>query len=319
MLVDAADSPAVAAMTDSDRSPRYRGRFAPSPTGPLHFGSLVAAVASYLDARANDGEWLLRIEDVDRPRTVAGAADHIQRTLAAFGFEWVGEVWVQSRRLDHYHAALTRLQLDGLVYPCACSRAEIAAAAPPASVDGGLVYPGFCRNGPGEGRAARAWRLRVPDEEFAVKDRIQGMLRQNLGKQVGDFILFRADGQFAYQLAVVVDDAAQGIDAVVRGVDLLDSTVRQIWLQRCLALPTPSYAHLPVVVNASGEKLSKQTRAAPVDPKQGTALLVSALRFLGQAAPDDLLGLSLDEFWRWAIAHWSIARVPSVRGIFPGG
>lgn len=209
----------------------YRGRFAPSPTGPLHFGSLVAAVGSYLDARAHGGEWLLRIEDVDGPRTVPGAADAILRTLEGFGFEWDGEVLVQSRRLDLYHSALVRLQLDGLVYPCACSRSEIAAATHQLSVDGGLLYPGLCRNGLPEGRAARAWRLRVPDREFRFVDRVQGERRQNLEREVGDFVLLRADGQYAYQLAVVFDDAAQGVNSVVRGVDLLDSTARQMWLQ----------------------------------------------------------------------------------------
>ncbi len=301
-----------------DVAAAYRGRFAPSPTGPLHFGSLVAAVGSYLDARAQGGEWLVRIEDVDGPRTVAGAADGILRTLDGFGFEWDGEVLIQSRRLDAYHAALVRLQLDGYVYPCACSRSEIAAATSHLSVDGGLLYPGFCRAGLPEGRAARAWRLRVPDRELSFLDRVQGEHQQNLEREVGDFVLLRADGQYAYQLAVVVDDAAQGVNSVVRGVDLLDSTARQIWLQQCLGLPTPTYAHLPVVVNASGEKLSKQTQAAAVDPLAGSALLAAALSFLGHAVPAELHTAPVAEFWPWAIAAWSMARVPAVRGIFPG-
>ena len=296
----------------------YRGRFAPSPTGPLHFGSLVAAVGSYLDARAQGGEWLLRIEDVDGPRTVPGAADGILHTLEGFGFEWDGEVLVQSRRLDLYHSALVQLQLDGWVYPCACSRSEIAAATRQLSVDGGLLYPGSCREGLPEGRAARAWRLRVPDREFCFVDRVQGETRQNLERDVGDFVLLRADGQYAYQLAVVFDDAAQGVNSVVRGVDLLDSTARQMWLQACLGLPTPSYAHLPVAVNAAGEKLSKQTRAAAVIPEAGTALLASVLRFLGHSVPDEMTKASLRDFWAWAIAAWSIEHVPSVRAIFPG-
>jgi glutamyl-Q tRNA(Asp) synthetase len=297
---------------------RYRGRFAPSPTGPLHFGSLVAAVGSYLDARANNGEWLVRIEDVDEPRTVLGAADGILRTLEGFGFEWDGEVVVQSRRLDRYHAALVRLQLDGDVYPCACSRSEIAAGTSQVSIDGGLIYPGTCRSGLAEGKAARAWRLRVPDREFTFVDRVQGEARQNLEREVGDFVLLRADGQYAYQLAVVVDDAAQGVNAIVRGVDLLDSTVRQMWLQERLGWPIPSYAHLPVVVNAAGEKLSKQTLAAAVDAKEGSALLASALRFLGHHVPDEFHGVSVTEFWRWAISVWSVTNVPAVRGLFPG-
>ncbi len=296
----------------------YRGRFAPSPTGPLHFGSLVAAVGSYLDARAQGGEWLLRIEDVDGPRTVPGAADGILHTLEGFGFEWDGEVLVQSRRLDLYHSALVQLQLDGWVYPCACSRSEIAAATRQLSVDGGLLYPGSCREGLPEGRAARAWRLRVPDREFCFVDRVQGETRQNLERDVGDFVLLRADGQYAYQLAVVFDDAAQGVNSVVRGVDLLDSTARQMWLQACLGLPMPRYAHLPVAVNAAGEKLSKQTRAAAVIPEAGTALLASVLRFLGHSVPDEMTKASLRDFWAWAIAAWSIEHVPSVRAIFPG-
>lgn len=296
----------------------YRGRFAPSPTGPLHFGSLVAAVGSYLDARAHGGEWLVRIEDVDGPRTVPGAADRILRTLEGFGFEWDGEVLVQSRRLDLYHSALVQLQLDGCVYPCACSRSEIAAVTHQVSVDGGLLYPGTCRNGLPEGRAARAWRLRVPDREFRFVDRVQGETRQNLEREVGDFVLLRADGQYAYQLAVVFDDAAQGVNSVVRGVDLLDSTARQMWLQECLGQPTPSYAHLPVAVNAAGEKLSKQTLAPAVNPDAGTSLLVSVLRFLGHSVPNEMARASLRDFWAWAIASWSVERVPSVRAIFPG-
>ena len=309
---------------DSSRSPvtaaeaTYRGRFAPSPTGPLHFGSLVAAVGSYLDARANSGQWLLRIEDIDAPRSVPGAAEAILRTLDGFGFEWDGEVVVQSERLDRYHAALVRLQLDGDVYPCACSRSAVAQASSVRSVDGGLLYPGTCRAGLAEGKAARAWRLRVPDRELCFTDRVQGEARQNLARDVGDFVLLRADGQYAYQLAVVVDDGAQGVNAVVRGVDLLDSTARQIWLQQRLGLPTPSYAHLPVVVNAAGEKLSKQTHAAAVSAAEGSAPLLRALRFLGHCPPAELSGAPLPEFWRWAIEHWSMTRVPALRAVYPG-
>ncbi|MFZ2854837.1 MAG: tRNA glutamyl-Q(34) synthetase GluQRS [Rhodocyclaceae bacterium] len=297
-------------------APVYRGRFAPSPTGPLHFGSLLAAVGSYLDARAHGGEWLLRIEDVDEPRTVPGAADGILRTLEGFGFEWDGEVLVQSRRLDLYHAALVRLQLDGAAYPCACSRREIAALARRPSLDGGLLYPGTCRAGLPAGHAARAWRLRVPDREFSFVDRVQGRVRQNLEREVGDFVLLRADGQYAYQLAVVVDDALQGVNAVVRGADLLDSTSRQIWLQQCLGVPTPSHAHLPVATNAAGEKLSKQTQAAAVDPASGSALLADVLAFLGHVVPPGLRRAPLAEFWYWAVDAWSIGKVPPVRGVF---
>ncbi|MBL8414574.1 MAG: tRNA glutamyl-Q(34) synthetase GluQRS [Propionivibrio sp.] len=295
----------------------YRGRFAPSPSGPLHFGSLVAALGSYLDARAHGGEWLLRIEDVDQPRTVPGAADGMLRTLEGFGLEWDGEVIIQSRRLDLYHAALVRMQLDGDVYPCACSRSEIAAASRLSSVDGGLLYPGTCRAGLADGKAARSWRLRVPDRESSFVDRVQGQAWQNLQREVGDFVLLRADGQYAYQLAVVIDDAAQGVNAVVRGVDLLDSTARQIWLQQRLGLPTPSYAHLPVVVNSVGEKLSKQTQAAAVDPADGSTVLACALEFLGHPVPVEMHREPVADFWRWAISVWSMERVPAVRGIFP--
>lgn len=307
------DRPATAADSAS-----YCGRFAPSPTGPLHFGSLVAAVGSYLDARAHGGRWLLRIEDVDGPRTMPGATEAILRTLDAFGFEWDGEVLVQSRRLDLYHAELVRLQLDGAVYPCACSRRAISLASTRPSVDGGLIYPGTCRAGLADGQAARAWRLRVPDAEYGFVDRVQGAARQNLAREVGDFVLLRADGQYAYQLAVVVDDAAQGVNAVVRGVDLLDSTARQIYLQQRLGLPTPVYAHLPVVVNAAGEKLSKQTQAAAVDAADGSALLARALRFLGHRLPAEMQGAPVAEFWRWATGAWSMTRVPALRAVFPG-
>ena len=296
----------------------YRGRFAPSPTGPLHFGSLVAAVGSYLDARSHGGGWLLRIEDIDTPRTVHGSADDIQRTLEAFGFEWDGEVVWQSDRLDRYHAALVGLQLDGLAYPCACSRKDIAASAASRSVDGGLLYPGNCRQGLPEEAVARAWRLRVPDREFIFSDRIQGEFRQNLERDVGDFVLLRADGQYAYQLAVVVDDAAQGVNAVVRGADLLDSAARQLWLMECLGLSAPSYAHLPVVVNPAGEKLSQQTRARAIDPSQGVPLLTKVMRFLGQPVPEEIEHSSLNVFWSWAIAHWDLSQVPRVRAIYPG-
>jgi glutamyl-Q tRNA(Asp) synthetase len=259
---------------------------------------------------------LLRIEDVDEPRTVPGAADDILRTLEGFGFEWDGEVLVQSRRLDLYHAALVQLQLAGDVYPCACSRSEIAAAATQASIDGGLVYPGTCRAGLPDGRAARAWRMRVPDRELCFEDRVQGRVCQNLEREVGDFILLRADGQYAYQLAAVLDDALQGVNSVVRGSDLLDSTPRQIWLQQRLGEPTPKYAHLPVATNAAGEKLSKQTLAAAVYPSSGSAVLAEVMHFLGHPVPPELHGVSLAEFWCWAVSAWSIRKVPAVRGMY---
>lgn len=288
----------------------YRGRFAPSPTGPLHFGSLVAAVGSYLDARTQGGEWLVRIEDVDTPRNVAGAADAILTTLEAFGFEWDGSVLYQSRRFEAYAAALDQLKSAGLAYGCACSRKEIADSATRPAVDGGLAYPGTCRDGLPAGRTARAWRLRVSDDEIAFEDRLQGCVAQHLESDVGDFVLLRADGLFAYQLAVTVDDDFQQISQVVRGADLLASTPRQIWLQSCLGFAAPTYAHLPVAANAAGEKLSKQTLARPLANDIAAAELVRALAFLGQAVPAELARATVAEVWAWALANWSFAAIP---------
>jgi glutamyl-Q tRNA(Asp) synthetase len=288
----------------------YRGRFAPSPTGPLHFGSLVAAVGSYLDAKSQSGEWLLRIEDVDTPRNAPGAAAAILRTLENFGFEWDGPVLWQSQRLKAYAAALDHLRESGLAYPCACSRKEIADSATHPAIDGGLAYPGTCRAGLPPGRAARAWRLRVQDEETAFTDRLQGRQAQRLARDVGDFVLRRADGLFAYQLAVVVDDAWQGVTDIVRGADLLLSTPRQIGLQSCLGYPPPRYAHLPVATNAAGEKLSKQTRAPALDERRAAAELVRALSFLGQKPPPELALEQPAAVWLWARRHWDFAAVP---------
>lgn len=292
-------------------SNRYRGRFAPSPTGPLHFGSLLAALGSYLEARAQGGEWLLRMEDVDEPRCSAAAADGILRTLERLGFAWDGEVVVQSRRQARYAEALERLKTAGLAYPCACTRRELADSA--LAPDGAAIYPGTCRNGLPAGKSARAWRLRVDAVEIDFEDAVQGPLVQQLGREVGDFVLLRADGYFAYQLAVVGDDADQGVTHVVRGADLLDSTPRQIHLQRCLGFATPAYAHLPVALNARGEKLSKQTLAAPIDENNPVPALLAALRFLGQE-PSAEPG-SAAEVWAWALAHWRLERVPRVRGL----
>ena len=288
----------------------YRGRFAPSPTGPLHFGSLVAAVGSYLDARTQGGEWLLRIEDVDTSRNVSGAAAQILATLAAFGFEWDGPVLWQSERLPAYAEALAKLQMAGLAYGCACSRKEIADSATRPALDGGLAYPGICRQGLPAGRVARAWRLQVNDQALAFDDRLQGHIVQHLAQDVGDFVLRRADGLFAYQLAVTVDDEFQGISDIVRGADLLASTPRQCWLQDCLGFARPRYAHLPVASNAAGEKLSKQTRAPALNAAEAPAMLVRALRFLGQAVPDELAGAPLPELWCWAKAHWAFTAIP---------
>ena len=284
----------------------YRGRFAPSPTGLLHAGSLLTAVGSYLDARSRGGQWLLRIEDLDPPREVPGAATAILRTLEAFGFEWDGEVVWQSRRHHLYRAALDGLIASGAAYPCGCTRKEIAAVAR-RGIDG-YVYPGTCRDGLPPGRAARAWRLRVPPGIVEFDDRVMGVQRQNVAEAVGDFVLRRADGMWAYQLAVLVDDAEQGVNAVVRGADLLDSTARQIVLLEALGLPRPTYAHLPLVVNAAGEKLSKQTLAPAVSNDDCVTELKTALARLGHSPPVDCG--SVAELWRWAIAHWELARVP---------
>ncbi len=288
----------------------YRGRFAPSPTGPLHFGSLVAALASCLDARTQGGVWLVRMEDIDRPRNVPGAADDILRTLELFGFAWDESVLYQSTRFAVYDEVLEMLRSVGLAYGCACSRKEIAETARRPAIDGGLVYPGYCREGLRPDQQARAWRLRVDDREMAFDDRLQGRVIQHLESDVGDFVLRRADGLFAYQLAVAVDDHFQGISEVVRGADLLASTPRQIWLQRCLGYSVPRYAHLPVATNAAGEKWSKQTLAPALCADQAALELVRALNFLGQTTPVDLAEAGLAEVWRWALAHWSFTKIP---------
>ncbi|MBU3695755.1 tRNA glutamyl-Q(34) synthetase GluQRS [Dechloromonas sp.] len=302
-------------MTAATPARPYRGRFAPSPTGPLHFGSLVAAVGSYLDALAHAGEWLVRMEDVDTPRNVPGADADIVRTLEAFGFEWEGEVLYQSKRGEAYAAALDQLTAAGLAYGCACSRKEIADSATRPAIDGGLAYPGTCRHGLPAGRSARAWRLRVDDQSLAFEDRLQGTVSQCLESDVGDFVLRRADGLWAYQLAVTVDDEFQQISDVVRGADLLASTPRQIHLQRCLGYRTPRYAHLPVAANAAGEKLSKQTLARALDGSRAAAELVSALRFLGQQVPQTLVAARVADVWDWARAHWDFAAIPRRRAI----
>jgi len=293
--------------------PHYVGRFAPSPTGPLHAGSLVAAMASFLDARAHRGRWLVRIEDIDEARTVPGAAEGIVATLAALGMESDGEVVWQSRRKPLYEAAFARLQemrmADGgpVVYPCGCTRKEIADSRIGVAADGSAVYPGTCRHGLAPGKHARAWRVRVPDagdaaEYIAFEDRWLGVLGQHLASEAGDFVLRRADGFWAYQLAVVVDDADQGVTDVVRGADLVDSTPRQVWLQRLLGLPTPRTMHVPVVVNAIGEKLSKQTGATALDTGRPLETLMSAAGFLGIDAGTPG---SVDGFWAAATAAWA--------------
>lgn len=290
-------------------TPGYIGRFAPSPTGPLHFGSLVAALASWLDARAAAGRWYVRIEDLDVPRCQPGAVDSILRALDRLGLHWDGGVLRQSARQEHYRHVLETLQRAGHCYPCGCSRRDVADSSLGFAPDGALVYPGTCRFGINDGKLPRAVRVRTGPAAISFQDRVQGSLRQALESQIGDFVIWRADGQYAYQLAVVVDDAAQDITDVVRGADLLYSTARQIHLQRLLGFPVPRYAHVPAAVDAAGEKLSKQTGAAPVDLSKPTQALADALRFLGIAPP---VGMDAPGLLPWGVAAWDIDRVPKV-------
>jgi glutamyl-Q tRNA(Asp) synthetase len=300
----------VSAGADPPR-PRHRGRYAPSPTGPLHFGSLVAALASYCDARAAGGDWLVRIEDVDVPRTRPGAEAAILTTLERYGFAWDGDVVRQSERGAFYADAIDRLRASAGVYDCACSRRELETAV--VGPGGERVYPGTCRDGiPANrrDRAQRAVRVRVDAARVEYRDWLQGAQAQDLGRDVGDFVVRRADGLYAYQLAVVVDDALQGVTHVVRGADLLASTPRQIFLARRLGYPPLSYLHVPIALNAAGEKLSKQTRAEPL-PRDPLPALLAAWNFLGQPLPEgDETPHSVPAFWSWALRRWTVARLP---------
>lgn len=340
----------------------YRGRFAPSPTGPLHFGSLVAAIGSYLDAKHHRGTWLVRMEDLDTPRCVPGAADNILHTLETFGLISDEPVLYQSQRSAAYEEALQHLKEIGAAYPCCCTRKEIADSA----LHGieGFVYAGTCRNGMAHQRATPAWRVRTDRSPFdkPVLSNIEGLrannliefddalqsgssdtvresdgcgsgsqaaapangcfavtcrsrITQNVEQEIGDFVVKRADGLFAYQLAVVVDDAAQGITHVVRGADLLASTPRQIFLQHLLGLPVPHYMHLPVAVNKAGEKLSKQTQATPVDTSRPAETLLRVLNFLRQAPPDGLADSDVPAILDWAVQHWQPQRLAGMRTI----
>ncbi len=293
----------------SHANTKYIGRFAPSPTGPLHFGSLVAAVASYLDARAHGGLWLVRMEDVDSTRCKPEFSPEILDTLSAFGFAWDGEIMFQSDRSTRYRTALEQLAAKHLTYACECSRKEIADSA----LTGieGPVYPGTCRNKALTG-AGNATRVRVVSAEFCFDDRVQGRQCQQLETDIGDFVLRRRDGLFAYQLAVVVDDADQEVSHVVRGADLLDSTARQIHLQKLLGFPTPSYLHIPVVTNSAGQKLSKQTLAPAVSTNEACSLLRDALLQLGQPVPD-VGGNSPTELLAGATKCWDAAKIPKRR------
>lgn len=274
------------------------GRFAPSPTGDLHFGSLVAAVASYLEAKSKNGRWLVRVDDIDPPREVPGSADRILLALQSFGMRSDRPVVFQSRRTDAYQAALQILLDKGIAFPCGCTRSELPASG---------IYPGTCRNGLPPGKSARAIRLTVSDEPVRFFDEIQGDVSECLSETCGDFVIWRADGLPAYQLAVVVDDAWQDVTEIIRGCDLLGSTARQVHVANCLGLGSPRYAHHPVAATPGQHKLSKRLGSDPIEHSSRSHTLELALRFLGQAAP---AGLSLDELWEWAIDNWNIARIP---------
>jgi len=274
------------------------GRFAPSPTGDLHFGSLVAAVASYLQAKSAGGQWLIRVEDIDPPREVPGSASRILKDLQRFAMQPDQPVLYQSDRSDAYEAAITDLLDQGHAYWCGCSRSELPASG---------VYPGTCNNGLPKGKSPRSVRLRVNDVAISFTDLVQGHIKENLQEMVGDFVIKRADGLAAYQLAVVVDDAFQGVTEVVRGADLLGSTARQIHLQNCLGLATPVYAHHPVAVGSDGTKLSKRFGSDPVASAPTAQALEMALRFLGQPCPE---GLSDKELMAWALSNWRLSRIP---------
>ncbi|SFY26324.1 tRNA glutamyl-Q(34) synthetase GluQRS [Pseudomonas sp. NFACC36] len=279
----------------------YIGRFAPTPSGHLHFGSLVAALASYLDARSVGGRWLLRMEDLDPPREEPGAQAAILKALEAYGFEWDGEMVRQSERHEAYDQVINRLFSQGLAYACTCSRKQLEA------YQG--VYPGLCRN-VGHGTADAAIRLRVPELEYHFTDRVQGPFRQHLGREVGDFVIRRRDGLHAYQLAVVLDDAWQGVTDIVRGADLLDSTPRQLYLQELLGLPQPRYLHVPLITQPDGHKLGKSYRSPPLAADQAAPLLLRALRALGQQPPAELVDASPRELLDWGIGHWDAGKIP---------
>jgi len=292
------------------------GRFAPSPTGPLHLGSLVAAVGSYILAKRLGGRWLVRMEDLDAPRVVPGMGDDILRTLELLGFCWDGEIVRQSSRTAAYQAAFDRLVAAGQVYPCGCSRAEIArVATAPHDGEGELIYPGICRRGLSPEKAARSYRLRVPDESITFRDGIQGKVSCRLPELCGDFVIKRADGPFAYQLAVVVDDAEQGVNQVVRGADLLSSTPRQILLQRLLGHASPSYAHVPLIVNPDGGKLSKRDTRVSLNQDahlihHGWQLLAAALHCLGCRLPLELAGAPCRSILDWAVQQFAVEAIP---------
>ncbi|MFJ2692708.1 tRNA glutamyl-Q(34) synthetase GluQRS [Pseudomonas sp. NPDC087336] len=282
-------------------SPAYIGRFAPTPSGHLHFGSLVAALASYLDARSVGGRWLMRMEDLDPPREEPGAQAAILKALESYGFEWDGEMVRQSDRHEAYAEVLNRLFNQGLAYACTCSRKQLE------PYHG--IYPGLCRNA-GHGTEDAAIRVRVPELDYHFIDRVQGEFHQHLGRDVGDFVIRRRDGLYAYQLAVVLDDAWQGITDIVRGADLLDSTPRQLYLQELLGLRQPRYLHIPLITQPDGNKLGKSYRSPPLTEDQASPLLLRALRALGQKPGAELACATPREVLDWGIAHWDALSIP---------
>ncbi|MBA3582432.1 MAG: tRNA glutamyl-Q(34) synthetase GluQRS [Gammaproteobacteria bacterium] len=288
----------------------YIGRFAPTPSGPLHFGSLITAVASYLDAKAQGGQWLVRIEDIDTPRVMRGAADDILRTLERFGLHWDGTVIYQSQRLDVYRNALNQLAAHS--YPCSCSRQELHDHCKMGRY--GPIYSGTCRTQAQHPAREMAIRLRTHNTAIYCSDAIQDAYAQCLESEIGDFNLLRRDGYYSYHLAVVVDDAAQHISHVVRGYDLLDSTPRQIYLQQCLGYNTPHYAHVPIALDEQGQKLSKQNHAAALNNKHILQQLLAALVFLGQPTIEFNTPKSILEN---AIKSWRIATVPQRTQMMP--
>ena len=288
----------------------YRGRFAPSPTGKLHFGSLIAAVGSYLQAKHQNGEWLLRIDDIDPQREQKGAAESILKTLESFGFEWDSSVTYQSNRQSYYEEAVNELVTLQLAYPCSCSRKSIRAKTGQKKGQGDIIYPGFCRNGPILKLPEYSIRLRHNNSIIKFKDAIQGNQSFALEKHVGDFILQRRDQLFSYHLASGIDDAEQNITEVVRGMDLLNSTPCHIHVQNLLGLSHPKYCHLPIAINKYGQKLSKQSFATPIDANNTSDLLYKTLKFLGQMPPIYLSKVNKEEIWCWAKANWRLDLVP---------
>jgi len=289
----------------------YRGRFAPSPTGDLHFGSLIAAVGSYLQAQTNNGDWFIRIDDIDPPREIAGASQSILNTLEQFGFEWDGEVSYQSHNLKSYQEVVEHLIETKQAYTCSCSRSDIINKTQ--QDKGQIIYPGFCRQGALKKQSEMSVRLLCADDSTVeFSDAIQGKQIINIEKTIGDFIIQRRDKHFSYHLASGYDDGTQDITEVVRGADLLNCTASQLYIQKVLKLESPDYCHLPVAVNSQGQKLSKQSFAEPINPANSVELLYKTLKFLGQMPPIDLLKGSQQDMWLWAKSHWQLRLVPQL-------